>query len=108
MSRLKREKETIEIMVRLYCKLNHNNKNLCHDCSSILDYANLRIDKCPYGIENKPACNSCPTHCYAKNQKEKIKEIMRFSGPRMMFKHPYLTMMHFVDRRKNIPKLKKD
>lgn len=106
MGRLKREKDTIEIMIKLYCKLNHRNKGLCRNCSNLLNFAFERIDKCPYGIEDKPTCDHCPTHCYPKKEREKIKEIMRFSGPRMMFKHPYLTIMHFVDRRKEIPDLK--
>jgi hypothetical protein len=29
--------------------------------------------------------------------RQKIKEVMRYAGPRMLFKHPYLTLMHGID-----------
>lgn len=96
--RLIREKKTIGKMVKMYCSSMHNSKeNLCGECQELLNYAFLKIDKCVFGIE-KPACSECKVHCYAKTDREKVRNIMRFAGPKMIFKHPYLGIMHFVDK----------
>ena len=69
-------------MIYLYCRKLHFTKNgLCDNCDDLLQYAKLRLDKCPYG-EGKPVCSNCKIHCYKKDYKEKIKEVMRFSGPK--------------------------
>lgn len=96
--RLQREQKTIGKMVKMYCRSKHNShKSLCEDCSNLLTYALSKIDRCLFG-EEKPACSECWVHCYAKENREKIRIVMRFAGPRMMYTHPYLGIMHFVDK----------
>jgi len=98
-NRLIREKKTIEAMVKLFCKKKHNTVNICTNCNEVLNYALTRIEKCVFG-EKKPVCNLCKIHCYNKENKSKIKKIMRFSGPRMIFYHPYYAIMHLIDKKK--------
>lgn len=106
-SRIYREKVTIHKMIQLYCSDNHkSNGFLCEHCKNLLAYAFSRLDNCPYGIE-KPACNKCPIHCYRKNEREEIKKVMRYSGPKMLFHHPLLAIMHLIDRKKEVTELKK-
>ena len=96
--RLKRERITIKKMVKMYCNSKHHTRKLiCNDCQELLDYAILKIDRCIFETE-KPACSECLVHCYAKEKRENIKTIMRFAGPRMMYYHPYLGIMHFIDK----------
>lgn len=99
--RLNREKKTIEIMIRMYCdgQQHRNDDGLCRECSDLLEYANRRIQRCPYG-ENKPACDKCPTHCYVEARRRHIKTVMRWAGPRMMWRHPLLAVRHLLDGRK--------
>ncbi|MCX6153015.1 MAG: nitrous oxide-stimulated promoter family protein [Candidatus Kapabacteria bacterium] len=98
-SRIGRERKTILKMIDLYCRINHNTKNnLCKSCSELAEYANNRLEKCPFGQE-KPTCINCTVHCYRKSERERIREIMRFSGPRMIKYHPYLALMHIVDNK---------
>lgn len=98
--RLKRERETIEVMIKMYCKHHHGLRNgLCEECKPLLVYALQKIDRCVFG-QQKPVCNKCTIHCYAKEMRNRIKEIMRYSGPRMMLHHPYLGIMHLIDKRK--------
>jgi hypothetical protein len=100
--RLKRERETIEVMIKMYCKHHHSfNNELCEKCKPILTYAFQKIDRCVFGHQ-KPVCNNCVIHCYVKDMRNKVKEIMRYSGPRMMFHYPYLGIMHLIDKRKYI------
>ncbi len=97
--RIRREKSTIEKMILIYCRENHNSTNtLCPDCNTIKTYAIERLLNCPFE-ENKPVCSNCEIHCYKPEMRAKIKKIMSFSGPRMLFKHPYLAIMHLLDEK---------
>ncbi|MCX7736822.1 MAG: nitrous oxide-stimulated promoter family protein [Candidatus Kapabacteria bacterium] len=101
LNRIERERLTVKKMIELYCKLNHtHNGSLCSDCQSLSDYAMKRLDNCPYDDNDKPTCKNCTIHCYRKYEKEKIREIMRFSGPKMLLHHPYLAIMHLIDNKK--------
>ena len=50
-------------------------------------------------MENKTFCSNCRVHCYKPEMREKIREVMRFSGPRMLLCHPILAVWHVVCRR---------
>jgi uncharacterized paraquat-inducible protein A len=93
MSRIEKEKQVITQMISLYCRRKHHSDSLCKDCEALKKYAFKRLDSCPYG-DDKGFCNRCTTHCYAKKQREQIKEVMRFSGPRMIFYNPKLVFRH--------------
>jgi len=93
--RIETEKATVKAMIEIYCKSNHKGEIICEECSQLIDYALLRTDKCKYK-EEKPACKDCKTHCYSPEKRNKIKEVMRFSGPRMIFIHPILALRHLM------------
>jgi len=96
--RVTREKKTIGIMIGIYCRHHHNTPKgeLCEDCTKLLQYANNRIDRCKF-LPDKPTCRNCPVHCYNKSNKEQIKKVMRYAGPRMMLHYPVLTIIHYID-----------
>ena len=99
------EHQTIAAMVKIHCKAKHQNQNitgLCTDCIELLDYAATRLDRCPYG-QSKPTCNKCPVHCYKPVQKQIVKEIMIFSGPRMLLPHPIRAIKHLLAERTPVP-----
>ena len=56
-------------------------------------YAYKRLDMCRFG-NNKPNCKRCPIHCYKPEMREKIRQVMRYSGPRMIFHHPIAALRH--------------
>jgi len=98
--RLNREKQTVQVMIRMYCRRFHHPQNeLCEDCEALYQYAEKRVTKCPYGY-SKPTCADCTTHCYKTSMREKIRRVMRYAGPRMLFRHPVLAIMHVIDRYK--------
>jgi len=100
-SRIEREKITVGAMIKLYCRLNHNNTgNLCGDCEVKFDYVMKKLDKCPFD-EDKPTCLNCSIHCYKSTEREKIRQIMRFSGPKMLWEHPILAIIHLIDNKKS-------
>lgn len=96
-ARMNRERKTLEAMISIYCKGNHNgSKKICSDCEELLGYANQRLDKCIFR-EEKPTCAKCPKHCYKPQMREKIRNVMRFSGPKMLIRHPILALHHLMD-----------
>ena len=102
-----REKETVSLMIRLYCRKKHGDKELCPACAELDAYARLRSDKCPF-METKTFCSNCRVHCYKKDMREKIREVMRFSGPRMIFHHPYLAIRHVIESKKEKKQMEKN
>ena len=92
-SRIQKEKEVVTTMVRLYCEKKEGNKELCPECKDLLDYAYARLDHCKFG-EKKSSCKKCPIHCYKPSMREKMREVMRFSGPRILFYHPLEAIRH--------------
>jgi hypothetical protein len=89
------EKKTIRAMIGIYCKSQHGGSGLCSDCRDLEKYALQRIDRCVFGAD-KPACKQCPVHCYKPSRREEIREVMRFSGPRMIYRHPVLSVHHLI------------
>jgi hypothetical protein len=96
--RLARERRTVRTMIRLFCRFHHGGRTLCADCHALSEYADSRLDGCPYG-EGKPACLDCPIHCYDPARRDQIRRVMRWAGPRMLWRHPVLALLHLLDDR---------
>ena len=105
MNTLIQERRTIRAMILIYCQKQHQGDPLCEQCTALSRYAEERLDQCPFG-EGKPTCQNCPIHCYQKEQRQRIKEVMRFAGPRMIWHHPLLAIRHLVQNRKTAGDLK--
>lgn len=101
-----RELKTIAAMVRLYCRGHgHLGRNpLCADCAALFDYATRRLERCVFG-DAKPTCTNCTVHCYSADMREKVRQIMKWSGPRMMWRHPVLAFFHVLDGKRPLPML---
>lgn len=124
--RIADEKKVVALMIRMYCRRHcrqqgHNGKNsqtsqtsrttdtdqtartdarhttrpLCPECSTLLDYALRRLDSCRFG-NGKPSCRKCPVHCYRADMRERIRTVMRWAGPRMIFHHPLAATRHLL------------
>ena len=94
-----REKETVSLMISLYCRKHHGGKDLCPECAALDAYARRRSDKCPF-METKTFCSNCKVHCYKPEKREQICQVMRFSGPRMILYHPFLAVWHLICSKK--------
>jgi hypothetical protein len=104
-SRLVREWKTMAAMVRCYCQDHHETTaGLCLECRGLLDYATLRLDRCRFGA-GKPICAHCPVHCYQRNRRDQVKTVMRYAGPRMLGRHPILSLRHWLDGFRKAPPL---
>ena len=100
-----REKRMVSQMIALYCRKKHGGRReLCPDCAALNEYARMRSDRCPF-METKTFCSNCKVHCYKPEMREKIREVMRFSGPRMIFRDPVAAVRHVVETKKEKRKL---
>ena len=98
------EADVMTEMIALYCRgQNHAHRvqefraegipALCPDCQRLLEYARTRIIRCPR-MDVKSFCSACPVHCYTADMRTRIREVMRWSGPRMLLRHPFMTLRH--------------
>ena len=99
-SRRAREIETVETMIRMFCKAKHKMGSLCPSCDYLVTDTKKKQELCPFG-ESKPVCSQCQVHCYQQKEREEIKKIMRFAGPRIIFRHPIMAMDHFRLKKKH-------
>ncbi|MGR5094349.1 nitrous oxide-stimulated promoter family protein [Vibrio maritimus] len=99
---LETEFKTVAAMMKIYCKQHHGSSTLCQQCRELLVYAETKLDRCPYG-ESKPTCNKCPIHCYKPEEKQQMKAVMRYAGPRMLLPHPILSIRHLLHERREVP-----
>ena len=116
-SKIETEKCTVAAMIALYCRgkghgvysdvsasktlsskrtTSSSSPFLCPECSELLHYAHQRLERCRFG-EEKPSCTRCPVHCYRKDMRERIRQIMRYSGPRMLLHDPIMAIRHLWD-----------
>lgn len=108
LTKREREKKIVSQMIALYCKKKHGRKRqLCADCEELMQYARLRSDKCPF-METKTFCSNCKVHCYKPDMREKIREVMRYSGPRMIFTHPITAVRHVIESKKEKRRLESE
>lgn len=93
-----RERAVVTRMIATYCHGNHDTHRgeLCRDCAALTDYAETRIGRCPF-MATKTFCSQCRVHCYAPAQRAAIKDVMRYAGPRMLLRHPVMTIHHGID-----------
>lgn len=110
-----REAQMVSQMIALWCRRHHGGGRagvqaasgdaparvklgfrtiaLCPECAELREYAVARIERCPH-MGTKTFCSACPSHCYRPAMREKIREIMRWSGPRMIFYRPITAVRH--------------
>lgn len=106
-SKREREKRIVSEMIALYCRRRHGTrKGLCTECEALDAYARMRSDKCPF-METKTFCSNCKVHCYRPDMREKIRAVMRFSGPRMLTVHPVLAMRHVIESKREKRRMEK-
>jgi len=105
--RVIRERKTVELMIALYCRDHHQAKQTtCTACQELMEYARFRLQSCPFQ-EEKTTCGNCRVHCYKPAMRKKIREVMKYAGPRMLWRHPLLAIGHMIDGWRTPPKKKK-
>ena len=90
------EQQTVSRMIRIYCRAKHQPEGeLCAECEALRAYALRRIERCAFQPD-KPTCGKCPVHCYCPEMRVRIREVMRYAGPRMLTTDPVAAVRHLV------------
>jgi len=98
----RKDLKTLALFISIYCRHRHADQEklpfdlkgfdpaaiagatpvLCSECRKLLAHAFIKRSHCP--MHPKPACKHCPSHCYHPTYREQIREVMRFSGKKMV------------------------
>jgi len=99
---LQRDLKTLANFIDVYCRHRHRDAAkspaklkthdleaivgrsplLCPACLKLLAHAFVKRSRCP--MQPKPACKHCPQHCYHPIYRQQIREIMKFSGRKLV------------------------
>jgi predicted amidophosphoribosyltransferase len=99
---LLRDLKTLALFIHLYCHYKHADSErkgvdlrthdvaaiagktivLCPECTKLLAHAFVKRTHCP--MDPKPMCKHCPNHCYHPTYRQQIREVMKFSGRKMV------------------------
>jgi len=89
----------MQAMIRIYCDGHHPGRGLCTECAALAAYAGQRLEKCPFQDE-KATCARCAVHCYKQDMRERVRMVMKYAGPRILWRHPVLALLHLRDERR--------
>lgn len=102
-----REMRTVSQMIGLYCAGHHEcstatqvsfaGEAICPACKELDEYCVKRTERCR-SMATKTSCDKCGNHCYAPAQQERIRQVMRYAGPRMLTKHPIAAIRHLLGK----------
>jgi len=68
-------------------------KTICVECADLLAHGMKKRALCP--LDPKPTCKSCHVHCYTPEYRQKIREIMAYSGRRMILRGRLDYLWHY-------------
>jgi predicted amidophosphoribosyltransferase len=90
-----KDRYVLEQFIGIYCRGKHRTKPdlLCPECADLLAYAAERLERCPR--QPKPSCKHCPTHCYRPAYRDRIREVMRYSGKRLLLRGRLDLIRHY-------------
>jgi len=116
--KLRRDLKTLVKFIQVYCRHRHGDADksaakvkgydlksiagkepvLCSDCAKLLAHALVKRSRCP--LDPKPACAQCPEHCYHPTYRAQIREVMKFSGRKLVLsgRLDYLYHLLFLRR----------
>lgn len=91
------EMKLVSMMIRLYCRKKHKVKDgLCSECAELEKYAVKRSEECPF-MDDKTFCSFCKVHCYRSDMRERIRTVMKYSGPRLLIYKPTVGIRHIIE-----------
>ncbi|MFP4145524.1 MAG: nitrous oxide-stimulated promoter family protein [Phycisphaeraceae bacterium] len=67
---------------------------LCPDCTRLLSHALVKRSVCP--MDPKPQCKHCPNHCYHPKYRQQIREVMKYSGRKLVLRGRVDYLLHLL------------
>lgn len=68
--------------------------DLCASCVKLLAHALVKRANCP--MHPKPSCKNCPEHCYHPTYRKRIREVMKFSGRKLLLSGRLDYLLHLL------------
>lgn len=113
-SEIDRDLATLAKFIRIYCADHHDAgqrsacdlKNhdieaihgqplmLCPDCRKLLAHAFAKRVHCP--MNPKPSCKHCPRHCYHPAYRDRIRQVMKHSGRKLVLRGRLDLLVHLL------------
>ena len=109
MDNVDKDNRILAEFIRVFCNRRHGTQpkfiwnevdlgikspQLCDDCSKLLSYSVARRELCPLGP--KPSCKNCEIHCYAPEYRQKIREVMKYSGKYLILHGRLDLLFHYL------------
>lgn len=104
-ARRTREKLVVSQMIAISCaghhpastrtETAHCGEAVCPACSELDRFAVARTQRCRK-MDTKTSCKECEHHCYSPRMQQQIREVMRYAGPRMLYRHPVSAIRHML------------
>ena len=104
-TRRTREKLVVSQMIAINCaghhpkpmctETAHCGEAVCPACAELDRFAVMRTQRCRK-MATKTSCKKCEHHCYSPRMQEQIREVMRYAGPRMLYRHPVSAIRHML------------
>ena len=96
MDQKRKDQLILEQFVHVYCEGKHGTSNaqLCAGCADLLSYSLQRLERCPQ--DPKPACKHCEIHCYKPAYRDQIRDVMRYSGKRLLLRGRLDLLWHYL------------
>lgn len=66
---------------------------LCKECAGLLEHGMQKRALC--SLDPKPACKNCHIHCYPPEYRQRIREIMAYSGKKMVLRGRLDYLWHY-------------
>ena len=112
--RLRRDLKILARFIGIYCDSRHADRDkspvqlethdlqaiigrplsLCPSCARLLAHAFYKRSNCP--LAPKPACKHCPDHCYHPTYRARIREVMKFSGRKLVLSGRLDYLLHLL------------
>ncbi len=86
------DRKQIELKTHNLHELTGRHPRLCADCQKLLTHALVKRTICP--MDPKPQCKHCPKHCYHPNYRQKIQEVMKYSGRKLVMRGRVDYLLH--------------
>ncbi len=68
-------------------------RTICSECAELLNHGIRKRTLCP--LDPKPSCKKCHIHCYGKTYRQKIREIMAYSGRKLLLRGRIDYLWHY-------------
>ena len=92
-----KDRAILEAIGTIYCRAHHaecaqDAAGLCPECREVVETTLAKAQTCPYGHSGN--CQDCDTQCQRGTSKQRVKAMMRYAAPRMVYRHPLMTLSY--------------